>query len=258
MLAGIVQARMGSTRLPGKVLMPLGGGPAGEKRAVLACVVERLRRVPAFDSVMVATSELPADDAVVALCAQIGVPCHRGSESDVLDRFHGAASRVGASAVVRITADCPLLDPAVVQRVVDEFTVAAGAADYVSNINPPTYPDGLDCEVFSFAALERAWKEARLRSEREHVTLYIRNHPELFAIRNVANDHDLSALRWVVDEPADLEVARAVYSHFGEAPFGMDDVLRFFASQPELAGINAAFTRDEGLLRSLREDGYIA
>ncbi len=255
MRAAIVQARMGSSRLPGKVLAPLEGGRGGTVKPVLERVVERLQRVKGLDTVIVATSDSVADEAVAVHCARLGVSCFRGSESDVLDRFHGAAREAGAEVLVRITADCPLLDPEVVERVLREFLEGADV-DYASNINPPTYPDGLDCEVFSFEALQRAWSEARLRSEREHVTLYIRQHPELFRMRNVRHDRDLSAMRWVVDEQADLDFVRSVFAHFGDAAFGLDDVLGFLDTRPELSGINAAFTRDEGLKKSLLEDGF--
>lgn len=245
----IIQARVGSSRLPGKVLEPLAGRP------MLRRVVDRVGRARRVARVAVATSRAPADDALEALCRTGGIPCYRGSEEDVLSRYAEAARAFGADPIVRITADCPLIDPAIVDRVLEAY--AAGAVDYVSNIDPPSYPDGLDVEVFSADALERANAEARLRSEREHVTLYIRNHPQLFRKRNVLGERDLSALRWTVDEPADLEVARAIYQRLGEEPFGMEDVLRLLQKEPEISRANSGIARDEGLAKSLREDGVV-
>lgn len=224
MLTAIVQARMGSRRLPGKVLAPIAGKPQLQR------VIERVRR--ADIAVVVATTETAIDDPVADLCAALDVPTVRGSEHDVLDRYRLAALRFGADPVVRITADCPLIDPAVLRGVIHAYE--RGGYDYVANINPPTYPDGLDVEVFSFAALEQAWAMAELPAEREHVTLFVRNHPERFRIGNVTNEHDLSSLRWVVDEPHDLAFVRAVYAHFGETAFGMADLLNVIEHYPEL------------------------
>ena len=247
--AAIVQARMGSKRLPGKVLSMIQG------RTMLERVVERARRAERVSRVVVATSEAPEDDAIASVCRESAIDVFRGSEHDVLARYLGAAQQFDADPIVRLTADCPLLDPVVVDAVVARF--AAGDVDYAANINPPTFPDGLDTEVFSRNALEQAAREARLRSEREHVTLYIRNHPEIFRIANVCHARDLSAMRWTVDEPADLELVRAVYAEFGNPDFGMEDVLRLLAKQPDLARANARFARDEGLRASLREDGTV-
>jgi spore coat polysaccharide biosynthesis protein SpsF len=238
---------MGSKRLPGKVLSMIEG------RTMLERVVERARRAERVSRVVVATSEAPEDDAIATVCRESTIDVFRGSEHDVLARYLGAARQFDADPIVRVTADCPLLDPAAVDAVVGRFEV--GDVDYAANINPPTLPDGLDTEAFSRNALERAAREARLRSEREHVTPYIRNHPEIFRIANVRHARDLSAMRWTVDEPDDLELVRAVYAEFGNHDFGMEDVLRLLAEQPDLARANARFARDEGLRASLREDG---
>jgi glutamate-1-semialdehyde 2,1-aminomutase/spore coat polysaccharide biosynthesis protein SpsF len=249
MIAAIVQARMGSSRLPGKTLADVAGRP------MLARLVERARRIDGVEAVIIATTEQPADDAIVAFATAAGLPVHRGSETDVLDRVHGAAARFGASVVVRITPDCPLLDPAVAGQVVRRFREAAGRLDYVSNTQPPTFPDGQDTEVFSFAALDTAWREARLGSEREHVTPFIWKQPQRFRLANVAHVPDLSHLRWTVDEPADLEFVRAVYRRLGaEQPFGLEDVLELLAREPALLDLNRSFTRNEGYAKSLRAD----
>jgi spore coat polysaccharide biosynthesis protein SpsF (cytidylyltransferase family) len=245
----IIQARTGSTRLPGKVLAPIAGRP------MLLRVVDRARRAKTLGRVVVATSTAVSDDRVEALCAAEGVDCFRGSENDVLERYAGAARRFGGDPIVRITADCPLLDAAVVDRVVE--TYREGSYDYVANINPPSFPDGLDTEVFSADALRASESEARLASEREHVTLFIRNRPERFRIGNVVHGTDLSALRWTVDAPEDLEFVRRVYERLGEAPFALQDVLDLLAGDPALAGAAAPLGRDEGLRRSLAEDRVV-
>jgi glutamate-1-semialdehyde 2,1-aminomutase/spore coat polysaccharide biosynthesis protein SpsF len=239
----IVQARMASTRLPGKVLADLAGRP------MLARVVERVRWAASVERVVVATSTSPADDAVARFCAHSGVACFRGAEHDVLDRFCQAARAHEADTVVRITADCPLLDPEVIDRVVG--ALRRDDADYASNVNPPTYPDGLDVEAFTFAALARAWEQARTPAEREHVTPYLR-HSGRFRTSNVSHHTDLSRHRWTVDEPADLEFVRAVYERFnGSAAFGLEDVLAYLASEPGLAGAEGRFIANEGYYRSL-------
>lgn len=243
----IVQARMGSTRLPGKVLADVAGRP------MLARVIERLSRATRVDKVVVATTTSPADEPIVRWCRDQGVAVFRGSEQDVLERYLGAAREHGATVVVRITADCPLIDPACVDQVIERYQ--AGGFDYVSNVDPPTFPDGLDTEVFSRAALEEAGQRAQLRSEREHVTPYIRGHPERFRHGSVTNAVDLSSLRWTIDEPRDLELIRRIYSALGERPFRMADVVQLLQKQPALAHINAGIERNEGYKRSLMNDG---
>jgi spore coat polysaccharide biosynthesis protein SpsF len=173
----------------------------------------------------------------------------------VLGRYVGAAKRYAADPILRITADCPLIDPQVIDRVVDAF--AGKDLDYASNINPPSFPHGLDTEILSAEALARADREARWQSEREHVTLYIRQHPDRFRTFNVAHTPDLSNRRWVVDEATDLEFVRAVYERMGDRAFGMADVLALLSSEPELARINAGIVRDEGLKKSLAEDQLV-
>lgn len=248
-VVGIVQARMGSTRLPGKVLMEIVGHP------MLWHVVDRVRQAETLDKVVVATSDDPSDHAIAFFCKREGIPCFQGSKDDVLDRYYRAAEWIGADVIVRITADCPLIDPDVVDDIVKYYM--EGDYDYVSNTAPPTFPDGLDAEVFSFQALERAWCEAKWQSEREHVTPYIRKHPELFRTGNVAYREDLSHMRWTVDEPQDLEFVRAVYSFLKNVSFRMTDVLNLLKKHPKLMEINAGIKRNEGYQKSVREDGLI-
>jgi spore coat polysaccharide biosynthesis protein SpsF len=247
MKGAIIQARMGSQRLPGKVLARVAGRP------VLAWVIDRVTRARGLDTVIVATTLEAADDAVVDLCRKLGVACFRGSESDVLDRYCQTARAYDLDVIARITADCALIDPEVIDLIVREFET--GKWDYTANTNPPSYPDGLDTEVFSRDSLERAWRDAELKSEREHVTLHIRNHPERYRIGNVTHAQDLSAMRWVVDEPSDLAFVRAIYDALGEKPFGMREVLQLLSQRPELEQINSGITRDEGLKKSLLNDG---
>ena len=205
-VVAIIQARMGSSRLPGKSLAEI------EKRPMLWHVIHRVKRASLVDRVVVATSTAPADDVIEKMCRENGVPCHRGSENDVLDRFYHAARAEKAAQVVRITADCPLIDPEVIDRVVRRFQ--RGDLDYASNAMVRSYPDGLDTEIFSFSALERAWHEARKPSEREHVTPYLRS--EKFRTANVENQSTTlyQPCRWTVDEAEDLEFIRAVYKAF--------------------------------------------
>jgi glutamate-1-semialdehyde aminotransferase/spore coat polysaccharide biosynthesis protein SpsF (cytidylyltransferase family) len=243
-IVAIVQARMGSSRLPGKTIADVAGRP------LLLHVVERVRNARRVDKVVVATTGESADDPIAALCQAEEIQHFRGSEDDVLDRFYKTAQANSADIVVRITADCPLIDPAVIDKVVARFQV--GDCDYVSNIVRYTYPDGLDTEVFSFAALERAWREAKKPSDREHVTPYLRS--ERFRTANVENESPvpLGKYRWTVDHPADLEFVRAVYKAFsGEKHFGFQDIFHLLRERPELATIQAETITNEGYYKSL-------
>jgi spore coat polysaccharide biosynthesis protein SpsF len=243
----IIQARMSSIRLPDKIMADIIGKP------MLSHVVNRAQQAKHLDLVVVATSVHPQDDLVVTFCRKEGIPYFRGSLDDVLDRYYHAARHYDADVVVRLTADCPLLDPSVIDQIVQVFR--SGQYDYVSNTIQPTYPDGLDTEVFRFDVLEQTWREARLKSEREHVTPYIKKQTALFRLHNVENDQDLSSLRWTVDRPEDLEFVRAVYGYLSKtASFGVNEVLSLIEEHPELPMINAGFERNEGYIKSLRED----
>lgn len=237
----IIQARMGSTRLPEKVLMDIGNEP------MLWHVYERARRSSLVDEVLVATSTESGDDAVAEFCEKRSIPCFRGSEADVLDRYYRAASSRGADAVVRITADCPLLSPPVVDRVVRTYESDESA--YVSNTLEYTHPDGLDVEVFSYDALETAWREADDPHEREHVTVYIRESGA-FSTENVENVLDTSrysftdpdaVLRWTVDYPEDMEFVREVYDRLterGHWTFDQQSVFELLEREPALRDVN--------------------
>ena len=228
----IVQARMTSTRLPGKVLLPLGG------ETMLSRLIYRLRRAEACDAIVVATTDNSTDDPVAALCARLDVPCTRGSEHDVLGRYVAAAAQHDAERLVRVTADCPLLDPAIVDQLVEEH--ASSGCDYVSNMLPPTWPYGMAVEVFSHAALISAHECATKASDREHVTPYIYGHPERFELRNVRNPTDLSGHRWTVDTPADYELVSRLFDavYPGNPNFTLADLLATIAQHPEWTQIN--------------------
>jgi len=250
MIVVIIQARMGATRLPDKVLKEVCG------KTLLEHLFLRLAMCKTIDNVIVATTDSPNDDAVAELTTSLGRLVYRGSEQDVLDRYYQAAKKCGADTIVRITADCPLMDSRIVDMVVERFVRGKGKHHYVSNINPPTYPDGMDVEVFSFTALERAWREGKLPSEREHVTPYIRNHPEFFSTTNVAHPVDLSAFRLTVDEPRDLElITQILNSLYPTNPtFSMEDTMQLLHARPELLSINSDIKRNEGMKKSLGED----
>jgi spore coat polysaccharide biosynthesis protein SpsF len=245
----LIQARMSSSRLPGKVLQDIAGQP------MLLHVVHRAKQAKSIDSVAVITSTYAVDDAIEMVCKENGIPCFRGSHDDVLDRYYQAAIYFKADIVVRLTADCPLLDPAIIEQVVKTFH--QNSFDYVANILEITYPDGLDTEVFRFETLERAWKEARLKSEREHVTVYILKHPELFRLGSVKQEEDLSSLRWTVDTPRDLEFVRTIYNYFKNVEFGMYEILQMIKENPECAKINYGQQRNEGYQKSLQEDSEV-
>ncbi|MBP8819777.1 MAG: glycosyltransferase family protein [Syntrophomonadaceae bacterium] len=250
----IVQARMGSTRLPGKVLKKICG------KTLLELQNERIQMVAGIDRIVIATTVAAGDDEIVQVCTKNGIDCFRGSENDVLDRYYQTACKLGCKpedTILRITADCPLIDPQVVISVLQLYHEAR--ADYASNTDPPTYPDGLDVEVFSFAVLARTWQEANLPSEREHVTAYIRNHPELFTRVNLKNDIDLSNLRWTIDEPEDFELVRLIYENLYilKRDFLMNDVLELLNKNPDYKNINKSFVRNEGYQKSLLEDARL-
>ena len=231
-IVALVQARMSSTRLPGKVLLDLAGKP------MLARVVERARRASTLADVIVATTVDPSDDPIVRLCGECGWPVYRGDREDVLDRFYHAANVAEADVLVRITSDCPFIDPELIDFVVAVLLEGGNAVDYVSNFSRRTFPRGLDVEAVRFTALARAWREDQDPAWREHVTPYIYRHPELFVLRDVTHPVDCSAWRWTVDTPADYQLARTIYEHFGHDRFGWGDVAAAYAEHPDWWALN--------------------
>lgn len=231
-IVAIIQARMGSTRLPGKVLMDLGG------KTVLARVVSRLRRAGRVNEIVIATTDSVADDAIVRECHRLKVEYFRGSENDVLDRYYRASRACAAGAVVRLTSDCPVIDPQLVDETTRVFQQRGG--DYCSNVFPRTYPRGLDTEVFTVAALEQAWRDAHDPYEREHVTPYFYRHPELFRLVSQQGQIDYSRYRWTLDTAADLELLRAIYSRFDNIDvFSWSEAVQLMECEPELAELNS-------------------
>lgn len=250
----IIQARTGSTRLPNKVLADIGG------RSMLARVVCRTQRAQRLDAVVVATTTADADRVIVDACQALGVTVSRGSELDVLDRYYQAARNVGAEVVVRITSDCPMIDPEVIDQVLDEFS--RHTPDYACNFEGRTFPRGLETEAMTFEALERAWKQAEDAYQRVHVTPYIYQHPEIFRLLSVRCEDDwmgsivgnaedgntadgnteqrsAEEWRWTVDTPQDLELVRALYARLGnDDRFSWRQVLTVLAAEPQLAEIN--------------------
>lgn len=237
-VVAVVQARMGSTRLPGKVMKPLAG------KTLIELLVSRLRKAKALDEVLVATTTEEADDILAAHCKAKKIPVFRGESQDVLKRYVDACREYCASVVVRITGDCPLVDPQLVDSMVAAF--ASQKVDYLTNTNPPSYPDGLDIAVFKFAALEIAAQKAKTPYEREHVTPYIYESGH-FKTANFANQDDLSRERWTVDEPADLKVVEAIFNHFyPRTNFGWKEVMQLKKKNPKPFSANQHLVRNEG------------
>ena len=227
----IIQARMGSTRLPGKVLRDLGG------ETVLSRVLSRVQRMRRIHEIIVATTEKSEDDAIAEAARRNGAAVFRGSEEDVLDRYYRATCSCQAEVVVRITADCPLIDPELSDQVTQRFLTER--PDYASNVLNRTYPRGLDTEVMSATALERAWQTASEPYQRTHVTPYLYQHPESFKLLSVTGDADHSRHRWTLDTPEDLQFLQAVYARLGKRQdFTWHDVLSLIDREPELFEIN--------------------
>ena len=247
-VTAIIQARMTSTRLPGKVMKQVLGKP------LLGYLIERLGQAVHVENIVLATTTNTADDRIAGLGRASGIGVFRGSENNVLDRVYGAAVRFGALHIMRITADCPLIDPDFIDRLIELYF--GEAFDYACNCDPPTLPDGLDAEIFTFDALECAHKNAVLPSEREHVTPYMRTNPELFRIGTWTHSQDISHLRWTVDEPEDFafvkQVIEALYPL--NKQFRTREVLTLLQQQPRLSRINSHIRRNEGALKSLAAD----
>jgi len=237
----IVQARMTSTRLPGKVLMEVRG------KSLLEYQIERLRQVRLADELVIATTTNDTDQPIVELCERLGAAYYRGSEEDVLSRYYEAATQSGADVVVRVTSDCPLIDPGVMDEVIALYINNRDKYDYVSNTLERTYPRGLDTEVFSMAALEKAYNEAREQPEREHVTLFIYRRPEQFPLANSSSATDYSYHRWTVDTPEDFALIKRIF--MGLYPvnsrFTWLEVLDLLKEHPEWIEINAAVKQKE-------------
>jgi spore coat polysaccharide biosynthesis protein SpsF len=245
-VVAIIQARMGSTRLPGKVLMDIAGKP------MLWHVIERVKGCKKVDSIVVATTTDESDSKIIKFCKQNAINYFAGSENDVLDRYYQAAKSFNADSIVRITADCPVIDPQIVDEVIHEYVEKGYDVCGLSG----EFPDGLDVTVFSFETLEDTWKNAKLSSEREHVGPYMWKHPDKFKLGEYIKFYDLSHHRWTVDEEKDLQFIREIFSRLYESGkiFLTEDILNLLEREPELLKINEGIIRNEGYVKSLNED----
>ncbi|MBI4236641.1 MAG: glycosyltransferase family protein [Chloroflexi bacterium] len=247
----IVQARVSSTRFPGKVLKEVEGHP------LLWWVLHRLGRCRTLETIVLATSERPENDALLPIAHEAGAQVFRGSEEDVLDRYYRAAHAHDLETIVRAPADSPFMDPEVTDLVVAKF--AEGGYDYACNfLEGNAFPQGLQVEAFSHLALERAWREARLPSEREHVTPYIWKHPEIFRLAGVYAEADYSHLRWLVDHPEDIRFVRAVAARLAHrgADFSWREVVALLEREPGLLALQARAGDHRGYLRALAGDPF--
>ena len=245
MPTAIIQARMGSTRLPEKVMKPLLNKP------VLWRVANRVSQARSIGKLIIATSIDVKDDAIVEFCKDNNILVFRGSENDVLDRYYQCAKEYDMKDIVRITSDCPLHDPSVIDMVINEYLI--GDYDYVSNTIEYTFPDGLDVEVFSFGALEEAWKKAELPSEREHVTPYIRKSDN-FKKKNVNSTKKYPPYKLTLDYPEDYQFIKRIYEGIGKEEFYIDEIIKFLKKNPELLKINQHLKINEGYAKSLEAD----
>lgn len=248
MIAAFIQARTSSTRFPGKVLKPILGKP------MLQLQIERVLSCQTIDRVVVVTSTAEEDQKIVDLGKKINVDVFCGNLENVLDRFYQAAVKFKPEHIVRLTGDCPLIDPKVVDDMVRLYLNKQ--SDYGTNCMPPTYPDGLDAEIFSFKALKEARDEAYLPSHLEHISVFFEGQPERFKIANLACNIDFSNLRWTVDEPEDFEFVKIIFETLYPVNplFRMNDVLDLVTNKSELSQLNKHFIRNEGLLKSKEKD----
>ncbi|MED1438564.1 glycosyltransferase family protein [Aeribacillus composti] len=234
-VAAIIQARMGSTRLPGKILKKV------LDKTLLEYQIERVKRAKSIDEIIIATTTKESDDQIVQLCQQLSIPYYRGSEEDVLSRYFEAATQFNADVIVRLTSDCPIIDPNVIDKVVTHYLENKDRYDYVSNTLTRTYPRGLDTEVMSYKALKRAYEEAKESAYREHVTAYIYHHPDQFRFFSVSNVKDESKHRWTVDTEEDFHLIKNILEMlYPTKPlFTFEDVIQILRSKPEWVQINA-------------------
>jgi len=248
-VVAIVQARMGSTRLPGKVMREILDKP------LLAHLITRLKESRLINRIVIATTDKATDKPISKLAQELGIDSFGGNEDDVLDRYYQTAKKYNAEVVVRITADCPLIDPELVDKVVAHYLENKDTLDYVHS--GTSYPDGVvETEVFSFAALKKAWKEARLASEREHVTPYIWKNTEIFRTGTLEYEKDLSHIRLVVDDERDFRLVTEIFANLGKEGeiFHLNDILNFLKKRPELLELNKRTVRNEGYLKSIAQD----
>ena len=246
MIGCIIQARLGSSRLPKKVLQNID-----EKNTVLYYVIEQVKSSKKIEKIIVATTNLKEDDQIKDAVIKLGIECFRGSEKDVLDRYYNCAKQFKFDTIVRITSDCPLIDPQIIDEIIENFN--SNIEDYVSNTLENSYPKGLDVEVFTFSSLEKSWRESTLPSHREHVTQYIRNN-NYFRIKNYKNKQDFSRIRCTLDRKEDLEFIRQIIKRIKKRPITLKDIICVLSEEPDLIKINENIDPNEGLNKSKMED----
>ena len=244
--SAIIQARMESSRLPGKVLKLLDDKP------LLFHVINQLKNCKQLKNIIVATTNLPEDDIIEEYVKKLNVSYFRGHPTDVLDRFFQCAKFYSIKIIIRITADNPLMDPNIVDDAIEKFN--NGNFDYLSTQRSKTFPNGTETEIFSFQSLEKAWLNAKKPSEREHVTSYFYNNPEIFYLGQLTNSENLSHLRLTIDEENDLELVRILFSKIKKRPILISDVIKVIKNEPELKKINSNNQYNEGYLKSLQDD----
>ena len=243
----IIQARMGSSRLPGKVLKKING-----KVPMLKFQLDQLKYSKCIEKIVVATTNMKEDDEIVNFCKANNVEYFRGESENVLDRYYQCAKKFNFSIILRIPSDKPLIDPEIVDDIVGKFDL--GCYDYVSNFLTLSYPSGTEVEVLSSKTLESVWKKAKLPSELEHVTRYIHTHQNEFNLLSIEYSKDLSKIGWAVDRIEDLELVNEIVSKIKKRPILMNDILELFGKEPSLAEINKNVNRDEGNIKSLKDD----
>jgi spore coat polysaccharide biosynthesis protein SpsF (cytidylyltransferase family) len=243
----LIQARTSSTRLPGKVLLNI------EEIPMISHVINRVKSIKSVEQIALITTTDQNDKILLDIAKKHNIIGFAGKRDDVLDRHYQCAKKINADPIIRITSDCPLIDPDLSENILQFFL--NNNYDYVSNTIIPTFPDGLDTEIFSFSSLEEAAKNAKLPSEREHVTPYISKNSQKFRLYNFKNSKNLSHLRWTVDRNDDLEFVRQIYSNMKpNTIFNMNDILKIIKKIPKLLEINEHVKRNEGHLKSLKLD----
>jgi spore coat polysaccharide biosynthesis protein SpsF len=249
MIIATIQVRMGSTRLPQKALKEILGKP------MLWHLINRVKEAKLVDKVVIATTTNEEDKLLIHFAKENGIDYYAGSENEIVDRLYMAAKKFGAEAIVRITGDCPLIDPQIIDKEVEYYLKNKDRIDYISNVHPPTYPDGLDTEVYPLKTLEMMWKEIKDHFLKEWIYTYIIENPDKFKIANIENEEDISWMRWTVDYNEDLDFVREVYKSLykPDKVFYMRDILGLLRNKPELMEINKKFIRNEAYIKALEE-----
>lgn len=243
----IIQARTNSKRFPSKTLAKI------ENKPMIWYSIERIKKIRGIKQVILATTKNSQDEILLKIAKNCNILGFKGKTYDVLDRYYQCALKFDADPIIRITGDCPLIDATIIKKMLDQFN--KNNYDYISNIFPPTFPDGLDVEIFSFKTLENVVHKAKLSSDKEHVTSYIRNHPKEFKIFNYENTNDLSKLRWTVDEKQDLVFVKRIYNKMKpKINFSMKNILKIISKEPNILKINSKISRNEGYVKSVKKD----